>query len=142
MVQFGLKKVYINVLVKDLLRMINLKNPTSSCLSQIVPLISNTGMLVPALERIVKKEIRRSQRDVVYLGSLVYEPKCGVWGVAGSQPMSTAMHHGAQINFGDLTSYLTIGQDLLRMFNLKKPYNFMSFSNCSTYQQTQFSYLP
>ncbi len=31
-------------------------------------------------------------------------------GVAGSQPMSTAVHitwHGAQINFGDLTPYLT-----------------------------------
>jgi hypothetical protein len=29
-------------------------------------------------------------------------------GVAGSQPMSTAVHaHGAQINFGDLTLFLT-----------------------------------
>ncbi len=30
-------------------------------------------------------------------------------GVAGSQPMSTAVHNarGAQINFGDLTPYLT-----------------------------------
>ncbi len=36
----------------------------------------------------------------------------GEGGVAGSQPMSTAVHimwHGAQINFGDLTPYLTYG---------------------------------
>ncbi len=31
-------------------------------------------------------------------------------GVAGSQPMSSCAH-GAQINFGDLTIYLTYGQD-------------------------------
>jgi hypothetical protein len=34
----------------------------------------------------------------------------GEGGVAGSQPMSTAVHitrHGAQINFGDLPKYLT-----------------------------------
>ncbi len=29
-------------------------------------------------------------------------------GVAGSQPMSTAVYTKAQINFGDLTPYLTI----------------------------------
>jgi hypothetical protein len=55
-------------------------------------------------------------RDVVFLGwpisALGYESKC--WGrgggeVAGSQPMSTAVHTGAQINFGDLTPYLTYG---------------------------------
>ncbi len=58
---------------------------------------------------------RGLQGDVVYLSwpraSLVYEPKCG-GGVAGSQPMRTAVHitwHGAQINFGDLTPYLTNG---------------------------------
>ncbi len=35
----------------------------------------------------------------------------GGGGVAGSQPMSTAVHnaHGVQINFGDLASYLTYG---------------------------------
>jgi hypothetical protein len=40
---------------------------------------------------------------------LVYEPKCGGGvGVAGSQPMSTAvLYTVAQINFGDLTPYLT-----------------------------------
>ncbi len=44
--------------------------------------------------------------------ALEYEPKCGGGGrVAGSQPMSTAVHsaHGVQINFGDLTPYLTYG---------------------------------
>jgi hypothetical protein len=37
-------------------------------------------------------------------------PNAGGGGVAGSQPMSTAVHRtvtGAQINFGDLTPYLT-----------------------------------
>jgi hypothetical protein len=42
--------------------------------------------------------------------SLLYESKCGGGGrIAGSQPMSTAVHNalGAQINFGDLPPYLT-----------------------------------
>ncbi len=40
--------------------------------------------------------------------ALVYETKCGGGRVAGSQPVSTAVcAYGAQINFGDLTSYLT-----------------------------------
>ncbi len=62
------------------------------------------------------------QGDVVYLswsmGELVYEPKCGGRGVvAGSQPMRTAVHitwHGAQINHGDLTPYLTYGWSQIR----------------------------
>jgi hypothetical protein len=33
----------------------------------------------------------------------------GEGGVAWSQPMCTAVHHGAQINFGDLTPSLTYG---------------------------------
>jgi hypothetical protein len=33
----------------------------------------------------------------------------GVAGSQGSQPMSTAVHAGAQINFGDLTPYLSYG---------------------------------
>ncbi len=42
-------------------------------------------------------------------------------GVAGSQPMRTAVHitwHGAQINFGDLTPYLTYGSRSLLMIIL------------------------
>jgi hypothetical protein len=36
----------------------------------------------------------------------------GGGGAAGSQPLSTALHmHGAQINFGDLTPYLTYGRN-------------------------------
>ncbi len=62
---------------------------------------------------------RGLQGDVIYLfwpiAPLVYEPKWGGggrsrWGAAGSQPMRTAVHitwHEAQINFGDLTPYLT-----------------------------------
>jgi hypothetical protein len=39
--------------------------------------------------------------------ALVYEPKCGGKGViAGSQPR-VRLYTGAQINFGDLTPYLT-----------------------------------
>ncbi len=40
--------------------------------------------------------------------ALIYEPKCwGGGGVAGSQPMSTAVHRNSY-NFGDLTSYLKV----------------------------------
>jgi hypothetical protein len=44
--------------------------------------------------------------------SCVYEPKIRGGGgvVAGSQPMSTAVHR-SPINFGDLTPYLTYGCD-------------------------------
>jgi hypothetical protein len=60
-------------------------------------------------------ETRGLQGDVVYLSwpiaPLLYEPYCGGGGVvSGSQPMRTAVHitwHGAQINFGELTPYLT-----------------------------------
>ncbi len=55
------------------------------------------------------------QRDVVYLGWPIApsynEPKCGgggAKGIAGSQPMSTAVPR-ALINFGDLTQFLTYG---------------------------------
>ncbi len=54
------------------------------------------------------------------IAPLVYEPKCGLrgGGVAGPQPMRTAVHitwHGAQINFGDLTPYLTYASTSLFM---------------------------
>ncbi len=40
--------------------------------------------------------------------AIAYESKCE-GGIAGSQPMSMAVHetHGAYMNFGDLTPYLT-----------------------------------
>jgi hypothetical protein len=58
---------------------------------------------------------RGPKRDVVNLcrpkAPLVKRVQMrGEVGVAGSQPMSTAVHiksHGAQINFGDLPPYLT-----------------------------------
>ncbi len=55
---------------------------------------------------------RRSQRDVVYLGgltnsALVYEPKCGGGGGCGVSDNEYSCPQGAQINFGDLTLYLT-----------------------------------
>jgi hypothetical protein len=50
--------------------------------------------------------------------ALVYEPKCGGRGVvAGSQSLSKAVNnaHGAQINFGDLTPYLTYASQRLTL---------------------------
>jgi hypothetical protein len=46
---------------------------------------------------------RGSQRDVVY-SALLNELKSGGGGVAGSQPISTALHnaHGVEMNFEDL----------------------------------------
>ncbi len=47
---------------------------------------------------------KRCRRSLLTSSALVYEPKCGgEGGVAGSEAMST----GAQINFRDLTTYLT-----------------------------------
>ncbi len=59
---------------------------------------------------------RGSQGDVFHLGvtnsALVYEPKCG--GSCGvSQGALFSCAHGAQINFTDLTPYLTYGFFLL-----------------------------
>jgi hypothetical protein len=58
--------------------------------------------------------------------ALVYEPKCGGrgGGVAGSQPMSTAVHR-SPTNFGDLTPYLTYG--------IKSTFSFMPFLSISYY---------
>jgi hypothetical protein len=40
--------------------------------------------------------------------SAPYEPKCwGRGGVAGSQPMRVQLYTGAQLHFGELTTYLT-----------------------------------
>ncbi len=55
--------------------------------------------------------------------ALVYEPKCGGrGGVAGSQPKSTAVYTGAQINFGDLTPYLTMSLGLFTVIPPLCPY--------------------
>ncbi len=49
--------------------------------------------------------------------ALVYtSPNAGGWGAAETKPVSKAVHitwHGAQINFGDLTPYLTYASDLV-----------------------------
>ncbi len=51
------------------------------------------------------------QGDVVYLGrpiaTSLYEPKCGGGGSCGVLVNEYSCAHGAQINFGDLTPYLT-----------------------------------
>ncbi len=55
---------------------------------------------------------RRCRLSWLTNSAIVYESK---WGGGGwSQPMSTAVHmwHGAQINFGDLTPYLTYAVNL------------------------------
>jgi hypothetical protein len=61
---------------------------------------------------------RGLQRDVVYLcwpiAPSYTSPNEWGMGVAGSPPMSKAVHikwHGAQINFGDLPPYLTYDAD-------------------------------
>ncbi len=58
---------------------------------------------------------KRCRLPLLTNSALVYVSKCGViGGVAGSQPMSTAVNitwYGAQINFGDLPPYLTYGWD-------------------------------
>jgi hypothetical protein len=50
----------------------------------------------------------RCRLSLLTNSALVYEPKYRARGVAGSQPMSTTVY-GTQINFGDLTPYLTYG---------------------------------
>jgi hypothetical protein len=42
--------------------------------------------------------------------TLVYEPKCGGWGSRGVSANEYRSAHGAQINFADLTPYLTYGR--------------------------------
>jgi hypothetical protein len=67
----------------------------------------------------LNSRIRGLQGDVVNLGwpislLVLWAQMRGKRGVAGSQPMRTAVHitwHGAQINFGDPTPYLTYEQN-------------------------------
>ncbi len=63
--------------------------------------------------------VRELQGDVVYLGWPIaqrplYESKCGGMGKGcGVSAIETVVHitwHGAQINFGDLTPYLSYGE--------------------------------
>jgi hypothetical protein len=44
-----------------------------------------------------------------YRSALVYEPKCGGGGGCGVSGNEYSYTHGAQIDFGDLTPYLTYG---------------------------------
>ncbi len=74
-------------------------------------------ILIKLLHSIVTKFIvmqgvtKRCRLSWLTNSALVYaSPNAWEWGVAGSQTMRTAVHitcHGAQINFGDLTPYLT-----------------------------------
>ncbi len=63
---------------------------------------------------------KRCRLSLLTNSALVYESKRGGrGGVAGSQPMSTAVHitwhGGAQINFGDLPTHLTYAGDDCRL---------------------------
>jgi hypothetical protein len=49
--------------------------------------------------------------------TLVYEPKCGGRGVLRVSGNAYSCTHGAQINFGDLTLYLTYGRNLCAFEN-------------------------
>ncbi len=62
----------------------------------------------PPPRREVPKQIR--QGDVVLTNSsLVFEPKCGGGGGCGVSANEYSCAHGALINFGNLTPYLTYG---------------------------------
>jgi hypothetical protein len=51
---------------------------------------------------------KRCRLSLMTNSALVYKPKCGVeGGVAGVLAKEYGCPHGAQINFGDLTPYLT-----------------------------------
>jgi hypothetical protein len=57
---------------------------------------------------------KRCRLSWLTISALVYELKCGGWGrVAGSHPMSTAVHMKTIINFRDLTPYLTCDRKVL-----------------------------
>jgi hypothetical protein len=58
------------------------------------------------LGKLVQGVTLRCRLSYLTNSALVFEAKCGGGGVAGSQPMSTTVP-GAQINFEDLTPYLT-----------------------------------
>ncbi len=78
--------------------------------------------------------------------ALVYtSPNAGGWGVAGSQPISTAVHitwHGAKIYFGDLTPYLTydgrLPSCMRRMCTTIKSFFFFLVSAKLTSKQNAF----
>ncbi len=76
----------------------------------IIPTFLNKSKRVFCQPHAQNLFFRRLQRDVVYICWAISPSKCGGRrGVAGSQPMSTAVHitwHGAQINFGDPPPYL------------------------------------
>jgi hypothetical protein len=102
-----------------------------------MPSLECRGAVNFKYEKVVKKLLlallyvltRGSQRHVVYLGLPIahsfISPNAGDGG-GGSQPMGTAVHnaHGAQINFGNLTPYLTYGFDLLLVFTHAKTWPF------------------
>ncbi len=77
------------------------------CGSMSPPPPPGLGRQIHSMQGVTK----RCRLSLLTNSALVYESQCGGWeGVAGSQPMSTAVHitwHGAQINFGDLSPYLT-----------------------------------
>jgi hypothetical protein len=58
----------------------------------------------------------------------VYEPKVG--GGAVSQPMRMAVYkaHGAQMNFGDLTSYLSYGIEVTFTSEIRLTLKFSTWS--------------
>jgi hypothetical protein len=53
---------------------------------------------------------RRSRPSWLTNSALVYEPKCGGGGGYGVSANELSCAHGAYINFGDLTPYLTCGK--------------------------------
>ncbi len=72
-----------------------------------ISIVSYSCLFVPVYQGVTQ----RCRLSWLTNSAPVYEPKCGGKGrVAGSQPMSTAVHMEPKINFGDLTPYLTFGR--------------------------------
>ncbi len=78
----------------------------------MVPLFLSSYLARRSLQHSVNEWSEGSQRDIVYLGWLIapsyMSPNAGgVEGVCGVSANEYSCSHGAQINFGDLTLYLT-----------------------------------
>ncbi len=75
--------------------------------------VRNSGWCFLSWFGIYQGVTKRCRLSLLANSALVYKSKCGgIVGVAGSQPINTAVHitwHGARLNFGDLPPYLTYG---------------------------------
>jgi hypothetical protein len=71
-------------------------------------LFSNLIGQIPA-NSVCQGDTKRFRLSWLTNSALVYEPKCGGGGDCWVSANEYSWAHGAQINFGDLTPYLTYG---------------------------------